>query len=202
MLFRSSLVAPTSLFTSSSETNKSVSGLTAGTYTFKVRAITVAGVGAWSDTTTVTLAAENPNLVLASASVGNTSSALTWSKSGSVRNDYFVVYDSQGGSTAPAVVRYESSTTVTVGAAVNRSGYEFAGWCTSVSGAGTCYQPGATLNLNSTSKALYASWKASIAGISGSLISGSSPDSETVNNAFDSDTSTKDRKSTRLNSSH
>lgn len=76
---------------------------------------------------------------------------------------YTVVYNSNGGSSAPASVSQLYGSTVTVVAAASnptRAGYTFAGWNTAANGSGTAQAASSTFTMPGANVTLYAQWTA------------------------------------------
>ena len=72
------------------------------------------------------------------------------------RDTYTVSYNSDGGSTAPTGGTYKVGETVTVGSAVTKTGYTFAGWNDGT----TTYNPADTFSMPASNVTLTAQWTA------------------------------------------
>ncbi len=84
-----------------------------------------------------------------------------------------VMYDSNGGSGAPADGSALTGATFTVSATVpTRSGYTFAGWNTASNGSGTSYASSASFTMPASNVTLYANWTANPGAGSGGGSSG------------------------------
>lgn len=93
-----------------------------------------------------------------SGTYGGTKSA-SGSISVSAKDKYTISYNANGGSGAPGSQTKWAGTNITLSSTKpTRTGYTFAGWATSASGA-VAYQPGATYSANA-SVTLYAKWTA------------------------------------------